>query len=63
MLNEDKKYFPDSQEVFPGAEILVNEEDTQDIAVPIIQHVKGKLFEHFERGLPSALSVRSSWPP
>lgn len=52
MLNEDKKYFQDSKEVYPGAEILVNEEDTQDISVPIIQHVKGNVFEHFEKRLP-----------
>lgn len=31
VLNEDKQYFPDSEKVYPGAEILVNEEDTQDI--------------------------------
>lgn len=32
VLNEDKQYFPDSEKVFPGAEVLVNEEDTQDIS-------------------------------
>jgi hypothetical protein len=35
-LNEDKKYFPEMEEVYPGVETLVNEEDTQDISVPII---------------------------
>jgi hypothetical protein len=24
VLNEDKQYFPDSEKIFPGAEILVN---------------------------------------
>ena len=28
ILNEDKKYFPEMEEVYPGAETLVNEEDT-----------------------------------
>jgi len=27
-INEDKKYFPEMEEVYPGAETLVNEEDT-----------------------------------
>ena len=28
VLHEDKKYFPDAEEVYPGAETLVNLEDT-----------------------------------
>ena len=32
--------------------MLVNEEDTQDISVPIVQHVKGNVFEHFEKKMP-----------
>jgi len=28
VLNEDKKYFPEMEDVYPGAETLVNEEDT-----------------------------------
>jgi U5 small nuclear ribonucleoprotein component len=54
VLNEDKQYFPDSEKVFPGAEVLVNEEDTQDINVPIIQTVNKKMFQHFESSLPES---------
>jgi len=27
VLNEDKKYFPELEEVYPGVETLINEED------------------------------------
>ena len=52
VLNEDKKYFPEMEEVYPGVETLVNEEDTQDISVPIIQNVNLKKFENFEKNVP-----------
>jgi hypothetical protein len=40
------------EEVYPGVETLVNEEDTQDISVPIIQNVNLKKFENFEKNIP-----------
>ena len=42
------------EEVYPGVETLVNEEDTQDISVPIIQNVNLKKFENFEKNIPQA---------
>ncbi|KAJ2514081.1 hypothetical protein H4217_005957 [Coemansia sp. RSA 1939] len=46
VLHEDKKYYPDAEEVFgPGVEALVQEEDTQPLSEPIIAPVKVRKFE------------------
>lgn len=45
-MHEDKKYYPDAEEVYPGVEVLVQEEDTQPITEPIIKPIKEKLFAH-----------------
>ena len=36
VLHEDKKYFPSASEVYPGAETLVEDEDTQALTEPVI---------------------------
>jgi U5 small nuclear ribonucleoprotein component len=46
VLHEDKKYYPDAEEVYPGVEVLVQEEDTQPISEPIIKPIKEKRFAH-----------------
>jgi U5 small nuclear ribonucleoprotein component len=46
VLHEDKKYYPDAEEVYPGVEVLVQEEDTQAISEPIIKPIKEKQFAH-----------------
>lgn len=46
VLHEDKKYYPDAEEVYPGVEVLVQEEDTQAISEPIIKPIKEKRFAH-----------------
>jgi U5 small nuclear ribonucleoprotein component len=45
-LHEDKKYYPEAEEVYKGAEVKVEEEDTQPLSQPIIAPIKEKKFEH-----------------
>ena len=52
VLYEDKKYYPEMEEVFPGAETMIEEEDTMAITEPIIKDVEIKKFELNERSLP-----------
>jgi len=52
VLHEDKVYFPSSSEVYPEAEVLVEDEDTQPLETPIIAPVKHKQFSHVEKTLP-----------
>lgn len=52
MLHEDKKYFPSAEEVYPEAETMVQDEDTQPLEEPIIAPIKTKTFEHFESTMP-----------
>lgn len=49
---EDKKYFPTAEEVYPGAETMVQDEDTQPLEEPIIAPIKTKRFETLEQGVP-----------
>ena len=51
-LFEDKKYYPDADEVYPEAEVLVQDEDTQPLETPIIAPVKHKAFAIVEKELP-----------
>jgi len=46
VLHEDKKYYPDAEEVYPGVEVLIQEEDTQALSEPIIKPIKEKRFAH-----------------
>ena len=52
VLAEDKKYYPESSEVYPGAETLVQDEDAQPITQPIIAPVKSRLFSTLEAEAP-----------
>mmetsp|Transcript_18041 Transcript_18041/g.34206 ORF Transcript_18041/g.34206 Transcript_18041/m.34206 type:complete len:985 (-) Transcript_18041:241-3195(-) len=52
VLHEDKVYFPMSTDVYPEAEVLVEDEDTQPLETPIIAPVKNKQFMHVEKTLP-----------
>ncbi|KAJ2007297.1 hypothetical protein GGI04_001575 [Coemansia thaxteri] len=46
VLHEDKKYYPDAEEVFgPGVEALVQEEDTQPLTEPIVAPIKVRKFQ------------------
>eukprot|EP01112_Ceratiomyxa_fruticulosa_P017874 TRINITY_DN5640_c0_g2_i1.p1 TRINITY_DN5640_c0_g2~~TRINITY_DN5640_c0_g2_i1.p1 ORF type:complete len:984 (-),score=223.83 TRINITY_DN5640_c0_g2_i1:93-3044(-) len=53
VLHEDKQYYPDASEVYPDAETLVQEEDTQPLSVPIIAPNKAKAFEVQEKEFPA----------
>lgn len=59
VLHEDKKYYPDAAEVYPEAETLVQDEDTQPITVPIIAPVKPSTFNTVERTAPETTVSRA----
>ncbi|KAH7123647.1 P-loop containing nucleoside triphosphate hydrolase protein [Dendryphion nanum] len=53
ILHEDKQYYPSASDVYgPGVEVLVQEEDTQSLAQPIIAPVVQKKFTIEEADLP-----------
>ena len=52
MLHEDKKYYPDADEVYPGVETMIQEEDTQAIHEPIVGTEKSKDFDLVEKIIP-----------
>jgi U5 small nuclear ribonucleoprotein component len=45
ILYEDKKYYPEMEEVYRGAETLIEEEDAQAITDPLIKDYKEKKFD------------------
>ncbi|KAJ2796363.1 hypothetical protein H4R21_004746, partial [Coemansia helicoidea] len=46
VLHEDKQYYPDAEDVFgPDVEVLVQEEDTQALTVPIVAPAATRRFE------------------
>ena len=52
-LHEDKQYYPSASQVYgTGVETLVQEEDTQSLAQPIIEPIKEKKFTVQEADLP-----------
>ncbi len=53
VLHEDKKYYPDANEIYPDAETLVMDEDTQPLSEPIIKPIKTKSFSVLEKDVPS----------
>lgn len=52
VLHEDKKYFPEAEEVFPGVKTVTLDEDAQDLSEPIIKPIKPKAFSVLEREPP-----------
>ncbi|OLP78870.1 116 kDa U5 small nuclear ribonucleoprotein component [Symbiodinium microadriaticum] len=52
ILHEDKKYYPDAEEVYGDAEALVQMEDTQPLTDPIITPVQSKNFDLLEKKMP-----------
>lgn len=53
VLHEDKKYYPDASEVYPGVRTVTLDEDAQDIDEPIIKPIKIKNFSVLEKDAPS----------
>lgn len=55
VLHEDKKYYPEAQEVFgEGVEVLVQDEDAQNISEPIVKPEDLRNFSHVERAHKNA---------
>lgn len=52
VLHEDKNYYPEAAAVYPDAEIIVGDEDTQPLETPIIAPIKTKCFSMVETKLP-----------
>jgi U5 small nuclear ribonucleoprotein component len=53
VLHEDKKYYPDASEVYPGVRTVTLDEDAQDLATPIIKPIKQKNFSVLQKEPPS----------
>ncbi|GBG31393.1 116 kDa U5 small nuclear ribonucleoprotein component [Hondaea fermentalgiana] len=53
VLHEDKKYYPDADEVYPDAEVLVQDEDAQGIEEPLIKPVQVKTFSKLDDDAPN----------
>lgn len=53
VLHEDKKYYPDSEEVYPGVRTVTLDEDAQDLSEPIIKPIKAKNFSVLEKESPA----------
>ena len=58
VLHEDKKYYPDADEIYGDAEIRVEEEDAQPLTEPIIAPVKSKHFDVLETDMPTLTYTR-----
>eukprot|EP01133_Synstelium_polycarpum_P012173 gene12173-14248_t len=52
VLAEDKKYYADASEVYPEAEVMVQDEDTQPISKPIIAPKVVRSFNLVDTDLP-----------
>ena len=53
VLHEDKKYYPDADEVYPGVRTVVLDEDAQDLSEPIIKPIRIKNFSVLEKVAPT----------
>jgi len=52
VLHEDKKYYPDAAEVYPGARAVTLDQDAQDLSEPIIKPVVVKNNSVLEKDAP-----------
>ena len=55
ILHEDKKYYPDADEVYPGVRTVTLDEDAQDLTEPIIKPIRIKNFSVLEKEAPALL--------
>ena len=55
ILHEDKKYYPDADEVYPGVRTVTLDEDAQDLTEPIIKPIRIKNFSVLEKEAPPLL--------
>jgi len=59
VLHEDKKYYPDAADVYPGAKTVVLDEDAQPIEEPILKPAAVKTFSALEAGGPPTTATYS----
>jgi U5 small nuclear ribonucleoprotein component len=52
VLHEDKKYYPDAEEVYPGVKTITLDEDAQELNEPVIKPVKQKNFSVLVKEIP-----------
>ena len=53
VLHEDKQYYPEAEKIYgQGVEALVEEEDHQPLTQPIIEPVKDKFSQLYEKEIP-----------
>lgn len=52
ILHEEKSYFPSTEDVFPDAETLVQDEDTVPLSRPVIEPTRKARFEVVEQKEP-----------
>lgn len=52
VLHEDKQYYPEADEVYPGVRTVLLDEDTQPLEEPIIKPIKVKNFSVLEKSAP-----------
>jgi U5 small nuclear ribonucleoprotein component len=52
VLHEDKNYYPDAQEVYPGVNTVLLDEDAQDLTEPLLKPVKAKTFSVLAHDVP-----------
>jgi U5 small nuclear ribonucleoprotein component len=53
VLHEDKKYYPEADEVYPGVRTVTLDEDAQEITEPIIKPIKIKNMSVMEKDAPA----------
>jgi len=53
VLHEDKQIYPSAEEVYQGAETMVQDEDAQPLETPIIAPVKNQCFFLIEKSRPT----------
>jgi len=61
VLHEDKNYYPDAQEVYPGVNTVLLDEDAQDLTEPLLKPVKAKTFSVLAHDVPELVRM-DSWP-
>ena len=49
VLFEDKNYYPDLEEAYPEAEVMIEEEDLMDIDQPIIQAPEKQKYDYAKK--------------
>ena len=59
VLYQDKKYYPDIEEVYPGVETVIEEEDSMAISDPLIKDIVVKKFDIVEKKAPKSVFEHS----